>query len=403
MVPIVYLASESLGCLAAESPYDVTGFDNVLVNDYNRCGNLITSNHAMAFHLSMLLIVKLFILPFERHVTLKDVKNFNLNLKHQILLVTIVVASFCSLFIFATRQEATSKYAYVYNVNMSHFLLMVMHSCWGVAFITFGLDAIKESKRQDDDGANHAAVSVPYWNRWLSDDDPYALAPVYRIFMVFCLFLMPGCVVYGLFNSSPNQVEWIYVTSALICFHFGLGAVYLVSNVRRRGYPWWDLLVYGVTIFGALFLMLLHEIIQHGFSRRMKVVELVVGWSMTIVFWPIVERARSLVKHLPGRLLESHMLNRVFSGESGAVAAADSVTALTSRTPPSSLLASLNLRRLCGLHLPAALCFDGRGKLPSQSRFKPARLFFLSVRRHRGALQHHVLPHSRVSHFQLIL
>ena len=112
MVPIIYLASESLGCLAAESPYNVTGFDNMLVKDYNQCGNLITSNHAMAFHLSMLLIVKLYILPFERRVTLDDVKNFNLILKHQILLVTIVIASFCSLFIFATRQEATSKYSY---------------------------------------------------------------------------------------------------------------------------------------------------------------------------------------------------------------------------------------------------------------------------------------------------
>ena len=181
---------------------------------------------------------------------------------------------------------------------------MTMHSCWGVAFITFGLDAIHESKRQDGEETNQAALSVPHWNRWLSNDDPYAIAPAYRTFMLFCLLLVPGCVVYGLFNSSYEDMlkfEWIYVTSAILCFHLALGAIYLVSNVRRRGYPWWDLIVYGVTIMATLFLMLLNELLQHGFSRRMEIIELTVGWCMTIVFWPIVERARSLVKHLPGR------------------------------------------------------------------------------------------------------
>lgn len=154
MLPIVYLSSESLGCIFAHMPdYNKelgNEWDRLLDPVYKQCGNIVTSNHAMAFHLSMLLVVKLYVLPFEElHITVNDIKNWNLKSKHQILLITMLIASLSALFIFATRREGTNKYTYVNDTNITHVLLMVLHCCWGVAFITFGLDTIVQAKREE--------------------------------------------------------------------------------------------------------------------------------------------------------------------------------------------------------------------------------------------------------------
>ena len=65
LVPIFYLSAESLGCLQHEAP---SGQPLHLVwssDDFEACRETVSANHAMSFHLSMLMCVSLFILPFE--------------------------------------------------------------------------------------------------------------------------------------------------------------------------------------------------------------------------------------------------------------------------------------------------------------------------------------------------
>jgi hypothetical protein len=183
LVPIVYLSSESFGCIAAEvrfdeersdkrwlersdsksilspthitnnvplvasllaaahssqSPSDTTGMENMQSRSYAECGNIVSSNHAMAFHLSMLLTVKLFILPFEKDVSLNALKNFQLSAHHQVVVVMVLIASMSAIFVFATRREDSNTYSYWGGFNITYVLLSTLHMCWGIVFVSFG-------------------------------------------------------------------------------------------------------------------------------------------------------------------------------------------------------------------------------------------------------------------------
>ncbi|GMH69356.1 hypothetical protein TL16_g05139 [Triparma laevis f. inornata] len=320
MIPIVYLSSESLGCILAYIPdykKDLGNeWDRLLDPVYKQCGNIVTSNHAMAFHLSMLLVVKLYVLPFEElHITVNDIKNWNLKSKHQILLITMLIASLSALFIFATRREGTNKYTYVNDTNITHVLLMVLHCCWGVAFITFGLDAIVQAKREEA-GKEPKKEKKPFWNKWLSKADPYAIAPIYRYFVCTLLLLLPLNVCIGALTTRGESYKWVSVVSGSLSLHLALGAVYIASNVRRRGYPLRELFVYIFCVVGVLGVMLYNEVKRYGVGRPVKVLELIFGVCMLIIFWPIVLHVRGLIKHMPNHLLKNHIRDIVFRGSS---------------------------------------------------------------------------------------
>ncbi|GMH63692.1 hypothetical protein TrST_g12030 [Triparma strigata] len=315
MVPIVYLSSESLGCIFAKMPETDGGFDTWLSLDYKECGNIVTSNHAMAFHLSMLLVVRVYILPFEKNITTTDIKNWNLGAKHQILLIMCLIASLCALFIFATRREGTNKYTYINDVNLTHVLLMILHCCWGVVFVTFSLDAIVQAKRAEE-GRSPKQEKIPYWNKWLSKDDNYALAPIYRYFFCTLLLLLPAKIFVATLTGEGTSYKWISVVAGSLSFHLAVAAIYIASNPRRKGYPLRELFVYVLTILLVLVAMLYNEINKYAFTRPIKVAELAFGVVMLIVFWPIVLGVRGLIKHMPNQRLKRHIRDIVFRGSS---------------------------------------------------------------------------------------
>lgn len=215
---------------------------------YTKCGNTVSSNHAMAFHLSMLLTVKLFILPFEKDVNLATLKAFQLSAHHQIVVIMVLLASMSAIFVFATRREDSNTYSYWGGFNITYVLLSTLHMCWAVVFVSFGMDAIKFYRRE-----GNFQRKMPWWNRFVATTNHLEIGPIYRWLMVVPMTYLPIQSLGELIVDGNKKGSWRYTSGSILFFHLSLAALYICSMPRKKGFPWSELAVYALAPLSLIF------------------------------------------------------------------------------------------------------------------------------------------------------
>ena len=134
-------------------------------------------------------------------------------------------------------------------------MINAVHSSWAVAFLSFGLDALHKTKTKTENGDGNdeaeeaeeagfkARVSAllaskPTWNKVFSSSDKekdrYSWAPVYRLAAFALTFVAPFYVV--LAKTTTESVNFFFA-KAFLPVHAACGALFGISDVRRRGYP----------------------------------------------------------------------------------------------------------------------------------------------------------------------
>jgi hypothetical protein len=202
----------------------------------------------MAFHLSMLLTVKLFILPFEKDVSLATLKAFQLSAHHQIVVIMVLLASMSAIFVFATRREDSNTYSYWGGLNITYVLLSTLHMCWGIVFVSFGMDAIKFHRR----GGNFQRT-MPWWNRFVATTNHFEMGPAYRWLMVIPMTYIPIQSLAELIVDGNGKGSWGYTSGSILFFHLSLAALYICSMPRKPGFPWSELVVYSLAPLSLIF------------------------------------------------------------------------------------------------------------------------------------------------------
>jgi hypothetical protein len=313
--------------------------ENMQSLSYTKCGNTVSSNHAMAFHLSMLLTVKLFILPFEKDVNLATLKAFQLSAHHQIVVIMVLLASMSAIFVFATRREDSNTYSYWGGFNITYVLLSTLHMCWAVVFVSFGMDAIKFYRRE-----GNFQRKMPWWNRFVATTNHLEIGPIYRWLMVVPMTYLPIQSLGELIVDGNKKGSWRYTSGSILFFHLSLAALYICSMPRKKGFPWSELAVYALAPLSLIFKIVFElrssantqvsegsaaSVLRAAASsptfnststhprphrqHNSRVAELSCGLVPLAIFWPIIMRARRLVGNLPDARLEAHM-EHIFSG-----------------------------------------------------------------------------------------
>ena len=310
----------------------------------------------MNFHLAMLLATKLFVLPFE-NLHMKKIVRFEISAYIQVLFWIISNASICAMFLFATRREGTGGSLLIYVLTNS---IGVM---WMIGFLSFGLHAIRESKRKrilelfpqltsagmeqrrmikkeirklpsssapssvmssrvivnpDCGPLTNELESLPWWNNYVGTKSPFKIAGIYRFTHVCVLSLLPCVLFYGLFidpikrdDEGRNPVAWL--GSALLPLHAGFGSLFGATDPRREGYPWREFFAFFLNPV-MLVLFGIADIVHFGGSRPLYLVTYFSGAVLLLFVWPFCKKARDLVASLPNSVLREHMPNVVFKG-----------------------------------------------------------------------------------------
>ncbi|GMH69352.1 hypothetical protein TL16_g05138 [Triparma laevis f. inornata] len=348
LVPIVYLSAESLGCLLGQTP-DFSNENMEILEiiesgnaKFKTCVGMISANHAMGFHLSMLLTVSLFVLPFETSMSVQDIKNFNLNLHHQTIFGMIFSSSLVVVYLFATRVESEDLggEAFERDLTVSNFLINIVHLTWAVAFVSFGFDALAKSKEKrtglfppiagstrsmEELAAELAAENSfvgkfalqlqkkPFWNRFLGSKgkgkDKYSFAPIYHIIALLASLVVPVTIFLRFAGFEDGSSIFFYFGPTLLALHAALGGLLGISDVRRPGYPWRELAIFAINPL-TLTLAGLNEAALSGWT--MFSFQAFSAAFLLMLFWPLAEKARRMLRDLPDDVLEKHM-NGVFA------------------------------------------------------------------------------------------
>jgi hypothetical protein len=341
LVPVVYLSIESMGCIMAtgDSGQDRYDPEGILLT----CENVVYSNHALAYQLTMLMMIKIYIGPFQ-HVGISNLVKFKLSGQIQLMIFMVGVSSFFAVVLYATRVDSVGMLS-LGRLIMLNFVQLP----WVIILSSFGFSAFKEYKNSIDtetglrvtvaapftrntaatrstavSGASGAGFSrdseeldEPFWNKYISTDSPHEIAPMYRGVMLSFLTVLPSFAGLSLVDKDTifdNQYSW--VSTSLLPMHMSLGVLYGISRPRKPGYPWAEFAVYAVNPFTVFFSVIntMQEEAEGVFNGTIYIVIATGCLVMFFCIWPFCVKARQLIHDLPDDVLSKHMINNVFLG-----------------------------------------------------------------------------------------
>ncbi|GMH81554.1 hypothetical protein TrVE_jg1077 [Triparma verrucosa] len=405
LVPIVYLSAESLGCLLGETPDFTNPHMSTLEiiesgnSRFMHCVGMISANHAMGFHLSMLLTVSLFVLPFETSMTVQDIKNFNLNLHHQLIFGMIFSSSLIVVYLFATRVESedVDGEEFKRDLTLINFLINFVHFTWAIAFVSFGFDALAKSKTNREEGGGGAGSSrsleeqiatensvigrfagllqkKPFWNRYLGTKgegkDRFSFAPIYRIIGLLASTVVPISV-FLRFVRDDDQGNIIYFFGpSLLALHAALGSLLGLSDVRRQGYPWRELAIFAMNPL-TLVLAGLNEIYSSGWT--ISSLQAFTGAVFLMLGWLLAEKARRMLRDLgDDGVLAKHM-NAVFATSGSFMSPILFISLEALNCPVNTLQHGENAAVVCnGIMIPCtAMAFHICAAMTFKANFQP--------------------------------